>query len=199
MRASWRFYLCTLIISCWLHVPAFAQAQGKCAIVYGKDWSFLFSAPDHWNVACPVKDQSGVAVALWPDDAPWKNAKAVMYVTVSNKDDLTLEQFSEDELARSRADSPQLSVEKLDPIHFSNSGIALLRALSGDRFGSHELVAYADIGQAYLILVLTSHDQQSVERLRGDFEALVTSIKPMTIQFSEGAKSGAPVVKPANP
>ncbi|MEO6146787.1 MAG: hypothetical protein ABIT70_06995 [Sulfuriferula sp.] len=189
----------TLVVACCLLIPATLRAETGCTIVYGQNWSFLFSAPKKWETACPVNDQSGVVVALWPKGTPWTNAPGVMYVTVSDKDGFTLEQFAEDELARFRVQSPRLQIQILEPVSLQNKSKALVRKLSGDQYGSHELVAYADAGNVYLIVVLTSQTQQAFERLRPAFDEFVSSVTPMKIEFHDVEKTPNTVKRGAPP
>ena len=182
------FLICLLV-----SITSRAEDSG-CAIVYGKNWAFLFAAPNTWKVACPVNDPSGVVVALWPEGTPWANAPGVMYVTVSEKDGFSLEQFADDELARFRKQSPMLQVHVAESILLPNKTQALVRELTGDQYGNHEAVAYANAGTVYLIAVLTSRTQKGFERLRPAFGEFVSSISPMKIEF-QNASAPNPAVK----
>ena len=171
------------------------RAESQCAIVYGKNWAFLFEAPKQWQVACPVNDPSGVVVALWPEGTPWAKAPGMMYVTVSDKGDFSLEQFAEDELARFRAQSPKLQVQAIEPISLPNKSPALVRKLSGDQYGNYELIAYADAGTAYLILVFTSRTPKEFARLSSAFTEFVASVSPMKIEFHGAETAPNPAVQ----
>jgi len=176
-----------LIAVCCLLIPATVRAEAGCAIVYGQNWSFLFATPKKWEAACPSNDQSGVVVALWPEGTPWAKAPGVMYVTVSGKNSFSLEQFAEDELTRFRIESPALQVQVIEPVALPNKSLALVRQLTGDQFGNHEIIAYADAGSVYLIFVLSSRTQEAFDRLLPSFREFVSSVSPMKIKF-EGAE-----------
>jgi hypothetical protein len=175
-----------LLIVCCLLISSTARADSGCAIVYGQNWAFLFTAPAKWEVACPVKDQSGVIVALWPEGTPWAKSPGVMYVTVSKKNGFSLEQFAEDELERFRVESPGLQVQVIEPISLQNKSQTLVRKLSGDQYGNYEIIAYAEAGSTYLIFVLTSRTQKIIDSYLPSFRELVSSVSPMQIKF-EGA------------
>ena len=172
-----------LLLACLLVSAHLRAEESECAIVYGKNWAFLFAAPNGWKVACPVGDPSGVVVALWPEGTPWAEASGVMYATVSEKNGFSLKQFASDELARFRKQSAKLQVKVADPIALPNKTQALVRTLAGDQYGNHELIAYADAGTVYLILVLTSRTPNEFERLRPAFGKFVSSVSPMKIEF----------------
>jgi hypothetical protein len=175
--------------------PSMVRAESQCSIVYGKNWAFLFSPPKQWEAACPVNDQSGVVVALWPKGTPWAKAPGVMYVTVSEKGSFSLEQFAEDELANFRAQSPKLKIQVVEPIPLLNKSQALVRKLSGDQYGNHELIAYADAGTVYLILVFTSRTQKEYAHLGSAFSEFVASVSPMKIEFRDVEKTPHPALQ----
>ena len=177
----------TSLVLCCLFISVSAQAETGCSIVYGPDWAFLFKTPDKWESACPVNNQSGMVITLWPEGFQWAQAPGIIYATVSDKDNFTLEQFAEDELARFRTESPELQVKAVESLTLQDKRVALVKELSGDQYGNHEIIAYADAGNAYLIFVLSSKTQEEYERLKLSFKELVRSVSPMKIKF-EGAK-----------
>lgn len=188
-----------LVISCLL-IPATARAEPDCAIVYGQNWSFLFAAPKKWQVECPIRDQSGIVVALWPEGTPLEKAPGFIYATVSMKGNFSLEQFAQDELARFRVDSPNLQVQIDEPIRLADKSRALVRKLSGDQYGNREIIAYADAGSTYLIFALTSPTQEAFDRLLPSFREFVSSVTPMKIEFEGTDKSSnIPIKKGASP
>lgn len=189
-----KFTSAILLFICLLTSVTSRAEDSGCAIVYGKNWAFLFATPKNWNVACPVNDPSGVVVALWPEGTPWANAPGVMYVTVSQKDGFSLEQFAEDELARFRKQSPKLQAQVAEAILLPNKTQALVRELTGDQFGNHEAIAYVNARTVYLIAVLTSRTEEEFKRLRPAFGEFVSSIGPMKIEFQDTAAPN-PAVK----
>jgi hypothetical protein len=108
---------------------------------------------------------------------------------VSEKDNFSLEQFAQDELARFRAESPNLQVVIDEPIQLADKSQALVRKLSGDQYGNHEIIAYADAGNTYLIFVLTSRTQEVFDRLLPSFREFVSSVTPMKIKFEDAKKT----------
>jgi len=186
--ASSRIGNAVLLVALILLSTTARSEESECAIVYGKNWAFLFSAPKSWKVDCPIQNPSGIVVALWPEGTTFANAPGIMYVTVSQKNSFSLEKFAEDELARFREQSPNLQVELSNSIALPNKSKALVRKLTGDQFGNHELIAYVDGGTVYLILVLSSRTQESFEHLRSAFGEFVSSIQPMNIKFGNAEK-----------
>ena len=175
------------------------KAQGSaCSIAYGADWAFLFEAPKHWQVACPIKDPSGIAVALWPEGTTWVDASAVMYATVSDPHGLTLAEYANDELARFGKDSPKLRVESAPSLALANGKAVLVRALSGDRNDSHEQIGYGDLGTTYLIVVLSSRTQATLDQLHPAFDALISSIQPMQVKRDDLHRGANPATSAAS-
>lgn len=179
--------ICAVLLSSFLMLlPPGLRAEESteesvCSIVYGANWAFFFVAPEGWNVACPLNEPSGLALALWPKGSDWPQAKGRMYVTVADKGNFTLQQFAVDEIKRFRKESPRLKVKILDPILFSNKTKVLMRKLTGDAYGNHELVAYGSSGPVYLILVLSAHSEAEFDKFRPAFNEFVLSIGPMEI------------------
>lgn len=176
-----------LLLICLLVSVTSRAEDSECTIVYGKNWAFLFATPKNWNVACPVNDPSGVVVALWPEGMPWADAPGVMYVTVSEKDGFSLEQFAEDELARFRKQSPKLQAQVAESILLPNKTQALVRELTGDQYGNHEAIAYVNARTVYLIAVLSSRTEKDLKRFRPAFDEFISSISPMKIEFQDAA------------
>lgn len=184
------------LILCSLLLPVASRAEEpECAIVYGSKWAFLFATPNGWSVVCPVNDPSGINVALWPGGTSWENAPGVMYVTVSHKGDFSLAQFAADDLARFRKQSPKLRVHVAQPILRRDKTQALVRELTGDEYGNHEVVAYVDAKTVYLTVVLTSRMVKEYVRFRPVFREFVSSLAPMEFKFQDGEEPPSPAAE----
>jgi hypothetical protein len=186
------------IFACVLFSSAPKAQDSTCSIVYGADWAFLFEAPKHWQVGCPIGDPSGMAVALWPEGTTWGDAPAVMYATVSDSHGLTLTEYASDELARFGKDSPNLRVESARSLAFANGKEVLVRALSGDSNDSHEQIGYGDLGATYLIVVLSSRTQATLDQLHPAFNALISSIQPMQLKRDDLHRGADPATSAAS-
>lgn len=185
-----RWFVFPLLALCFMLSPLAARAQDPCVMVYGKNWGFMFATPENMYSACPKG--MDMVVALWPKGSSWQNAVGRIYVTASNKAGFSLQQFMDDELSHFRKDSPNLKVQDVEPIVLRSQNKALVRQLSGDMYGNHELVAYADIGEVYIVAVLTSGKQETFEELRPAFKAFVASIGIVNVSIND---SKAPVGK----
>jgi hypothetical protein len=161
-----------------------AHADVGCTIVNGRDWSFMFLTPENWASSC-AQDKLEVNVALWPETSTWRDAPVVMYINMSRKDGLSLQQFAEDELSRSRAESPSLSVKIARPIPMAKGKQALVWELANDRLGNHELIAFADGGTVYLIIALASHVNGGIDEFRSTFQELVSSLIPVKVDAGQ--------------
>jgi hypothetical protein len=174
--------LATVLASVLVSIVWLAHAQTGCAIVYGKDWAFLFATPERWVSLCRAERQVDAALALWPEGTTFAEAPAVMYVTVSAKEEPSLEAFATVEQQRFRATAPKSKVTPVGPMAVADGKRALVVRLSGDPGQNHELVAYAEGPTAYFILVLSARSVKALEEYRPAFRALLQSFAPMKME-----------------
>lgn len=166
-----------------LLASAALRAESPCSVVYGENWALLLVTPNGWEANC--SGPSDRVLALWPHGTSFALAPGSIYVTVSNKDGLSLKQFAENALARTKEQSPNLQVQPMAAITLPNKHQALIRKISGDQDGSHELIAYADAGNVYLTLVLNAQTPQSFSSFNAVFRGFVSSIHPMEMKFAK--------------
>lgn len=179
-----RWFVFPLLALCFILSPLAVRAEDPCAMVYGSNWGLMFATPENMYSACPRG--ADMVVALWPKGFSWKDAPGRIYVTVSNKDGFSLQQFMDKELADFRKNLPNLKVQDAEPIMLPSQKQALVKQLSGDIYGNHELVAYADIGEVYIIAVLTSGKPEIFEELRPAFKNFVASIGIVNVSINGG-------------
>ncbi|HKN58560.1 MAG TPA: hypothetical protein VJV97_06890 [Gemmatimonadaceae bacterium] len=171
--------LTTIFASVLVAIVSVAHAQSGCAIVYGDNWAFLFATPERWVSKCRAERQTGAALALWPNGTTFADAPAVMYVTVSGKDEPSLEAFAAGEQQHFRATAPKAKVSPVEPMAVADGKRALVVRLSGDPGQNHELVAYTQGPTAYFIVVLSARSVKALEEYRPAFQALLQSFAPM--------------------
>lgn len=157
-----------------------ASADTDCGgIVYGKDWAFVFATPDRWTSLCRAEKAIGAALALWPRETTFADAPAVMYVTVSEKNEPTLQEFAADEQQHFRSTALNVTVRAEMPMVVGGGQSALVFHLSGDPGQNHELVSYVEGPTKYFIIAISARSAESLEQYRGAFIALMKSFVPM--------------------
>jgi hypothetical protein len=165
-----------LVLGLCLAVSAPAAA---CSIVYGSNWAFVSAPPEGWESACADEAMKGTSITLWPAEQGASNARAYIYVTVSEKDPAGLEAFAADEQADFRKESPEATVTPEDAgpephqfkyvlVHYANT--------ANDR---EELVAYMDGPNVYYIIVLTADSKAMFDKYRPSFQQYLDGFIPM--------------------
>lgn len=169
--------LCTHFLGAFLiSTPLLANA---CGIIYGKDWALMLEPPAHWEAACGNKAMEGTVITLWPSESGPKEAKSLMYVTVSLKEPTPLNAFAEDEQARYLRTAKNVSAK---PLRLPSNLLkvnAFAFELSPDAPARQEYIAYIEGPTAYFILVLSSSDANELGRQRQNFFAAIEHFVPM--------------------
>ncbi len=165
-------------------------ADETCSIVYGSDWAFLMVAPDKWKTACHVEETHGVSVALWQSDSEWGKTTPFMYITLSSKNDTSIEQFVDYEVSKFKSNSDTINVSESPSITTADSGTALVRRFTDSTNGFVEFVAYVDIGTQYIIIVLHAKSETDLNSVSPAFNSLVQSIRKMNIKFEKVKRKG---------
>lgn len=156
-----------------------STATYACRIVYGSDWAFVLEPPKGWEVVCGNQTLEGTAVTLWPANSGPQEAQSLIYVTVSQKDPTPLQAFANDEQTRYQAQQESVRVSPLK-LPFQKAKFAVLAfQLSQKPPARQELIAYIEGPTAYFILVLTSADNDELERHRKDFFTALKFFIPM--------------------
>lgn len=156
-----------------------AHAQTECAVVYGPDWAFAFSTPAKWTSMCKAEQLVGAPVAFWPTDSTFADSAAVMYVSVSSKDEPTLVEFVKLSQNLFWREAPNVvfipvktseALPKLNALHF---------AASGDPGGNVERITYVEGPTAYFILVLSARNGKALAQAQPAYRDLLQSFSPM--------------------
>lgn len=156
-----------------------ARSEPTCTLVYGKTWAFLVDVPEGWRAQCRAEQNLGAAIGIWPKDSTFADAPAVMYITVSTRNDPTLEAFAAGEQERFRASAPEVRFVAIEPGPRVGGRQALLFGVSGDAGRNIERVAYVEGPTAYFILVISERTAQDLERSQAAFDTLLRSFMPM--------------------
>ena len=164
-----------ILVLCILASPALHA----CNIVYGADWAFVLEPPHGWNIVCGTNALEGTAVTLWPAASSTRDAKSLLYVSVSKKEPQPLQAFAGDEQDRFKARVPSLRVLPIELPSSTAESSKLAFQFSPDAPARQEYIAYIEGPTAYFILVLTSTDAGELARQRQAFFSAIKSFVPM--------------------
>ena len=162
---------------------AFGQTESGTGIVYGTDHAFSITAPEGWVLDNSAGKGSGLQAVFYRVGDSWADGIAVMYVNTSARDPEvhdTLEGLIAYDVGRFQQTSPNLSVEELAAVELDGGKEAVARKFSGDQHGNIEAVAYVEEETVFVMIILTSRDEQEFEEAYPSFRALVSSYKFIT-------------------
>lgn len=170
--ASCRLLLLFALFSC------VCEPAGACSLVYGSNWAFVSESPAGWNAACGNDALDGTALTLWPASQETSSASALIYVTVSKKEQ-PLSAFAQDELASFKQESTRLQVLSLPITPRKDERPYLLFQLNNASDGREEIVSYLEGPESYYILVLTADSIAALDQYRDVFLAYLADFNPM--------------------
>ncbi|MDX2104984.1 MAG: hypothetical protein SFY67_01150 [Candidatus Melainabacteria bacterium] len=162
--------------------PAFADesksedAPLKGGIIYGKDHAYVLSAPDGWVLDNQSGVEQGLHAVFYPEGGNWSDSKAVMYTRIHDKANKTIEEVIKTDLDNMKQDAPNFKAEDQENITCQKGSKAVIKYLSGDKFGSFEAVAYIDEPKKAVIIVLTARDE-------GNFKSSVTAFNELVKSY----------------
>lgn len=177
----------TLIVLTLLIVGCASQKQhqhigsevsdGATGLIYGKEHSFMVSAPKGWI----LDNKSGVAQGLhavfYPIGSNWQDSQTVMYVNTATIDpDTELAKFIEEDIERFKKEkSSNLKIQIGNRLKTSDGKIAEVRYFTGDKWNNYETVAYIPEKKVMVLIILTARDEASYLQSVPAFEELVHS------------------------
>jgi len=165
-------------------LPALAQDEGGTGIVYGADLGVVVSAPAGWIFDAKSGVPQGLHAVMYPKEVTWATAEVMMYVNIVSSNDSSLDAFIAGDVNNYTKQSPQIVVEKADPISMTGGSSAEVRLYSGDQWGNYECVAYVSKGTSVVIYVLSSRDKEGLLQGLGAFRTMVatSTLMDVTIQ-----------------
>ena len=160
-------------------------ARADCAIVYGQYWAFSFSTPVKWSSLCNAEKQLGVPLAFWQEGSNFANSSAVMYVTVSGKDKLTLSDFVTVSQNKFREQAPSVKFVALDEKSGTGKFHSVQYSATGDPGGNSERIYYLEGAASYFVVVLSARNPKALELATPAFRALLESFVPMSAKIEK--------------
>lgn len=156
------------------------DAPLKGGIIYGKDHAYVLSAPNGWVLDNQSGVEQGLHAVFYPEGGSWSDSKAVMYSRIHDKSGKSIDDVIKSDLDHMKQDAPNFKALDQDSITCQKGSKALVKFLTGDKFGSHEAVAYIEEPKKVIIIVLTARDEDNFKSSVAAFNELVKSYFWMT-------------------
>jgi hypothetical protein len=155
-------------------------------IVYGREIGIGVSAPNGWIFDNKSGVSQGLHAVIYPEGSSWASSSQMMYVNISKMEPgETLENFIQGDIDRFVKNSPNLKVEKMNSLTIQGGIKAEVRQFTGDKWGNHERIAYAQKGSSVAMYVLSSKTKDGYEKSINAFEEMVTRSFQVNMKFGE--------------
>ena len=150
-----------------------AKAEG--CIFDGPKFAWIIPSPDGWTLSCISDEHPEVPIALWPSGSTWRTARVVMYINPTSRGavDQTLADFVAQEVKQFEQRNPTVTVVPGAPVETGSDGKAIVRHITGDRWGNVESIAYIDTTGPFAVVVLSAKDQALHDSAYEQFKSLV--------------------------
>ncbi|MGO8932286.1 MAG: hypothetical protein ACLPLZ_06115 [Terracidiphilus sp.] len=149
----------------------------NCGLLYGKDHSLTFCAPDGWTLDNSIMNDQGIYAVFYPADSNFQNAKesgTFMYFNVVGKaPDETVAKMMAGDAKQVQHDAPAAVVVQSDPIKVGDASIPVLRFAPG-AFDRYEAVAYIGEEKVLIMVVISSKNEDLFKK---DYPAFVTLVQ----------------------
>jgi hypothetical protein len=152
----------------------------NCGLLYGKNHSLTFCAPDGWVLDNGILNDQGIYAAFYPNGSTWQHAKdsgTIMYINVVGRAaDSTVEKMMADDAEEARQSAPTTVVKQGESIKIGDLSAPTLRFAPGD-FDRHEAVAYIGEEKVLVMFVISSKNEKIFKKDYSAFVQLVQSYK----------------------
>jgi len=153
------------------------KPNDNCGLLYGKDHSLMFCAPDGWVLDNGILNDQGIYAVFYPAGSNFQDAKdsgTFMYFNVVGRaPDETVAKMMDDDAKQAQHDAPAAVVVQADPIKVSDVSVPVLRFAPG-AFDRYEAVAY--IGEEK-VLVMAVISSKNVAIFKKDYPAFVQLVQ----------------------
>ena len=160
-------------------VSAFAQKPDdeQGTILHGPRISFVLKEPPGWVLDTQTARAQGLEAVLYNEGSSWKNAVAVMYARVIDKDASqdTVEKVISNDIAEFMKLSAKSEVSDSPAIQTRDKRQAVVKVFYDAANKNYESVAFIDDKRVVVILALSSRDKAQYEKALPAFQALVSS------------------------
>lgn len=176
-----KIILVTVVLFLMPANTSYSKEEGGGGILYGKNFSYIISAPKGWVFDNESGASQGLHAVIYPKGKSWENAPAAIYSKgAQKKEGETITKFINNDFEDFKKNSPNIKMDDYSKITTGDNREAVVKMFSNDKWGNYELVAYIDMPKAIGVIVLTSRDKKSFDNSTKAFEQVVKSFKFLT-------------------
>jgi len=159
------------------------KPDDNCGILYGRNHSLTFCAPDGWILDNGIMNDQGIYAVFYPKGTNWDEArktKSFMYINVvdmSAKD--TVAARMDADIKEEKQYNPKTVASLAEPIHFGDRTVPVLKFKLGESSGN-EAVAYIGESKVLVMIIVSSKNEEIFNHDYAFFEQLVKSYTFLT-------------------
>lgn len=159
------------------------KPDDNCGILYGRNHSLTFCAPDGWVLDNGIMNDKGIFAVFYPKKSNWEEArkfKTFMYfnvVDMAEKDSVKSKMDSD--VKDETQNDPETTVKQAAQIQIGNRSIPVLDFSLGGNSG-HEAVAYIGESKVLVMIVISSANDELFKQDYPSFVKLVKSYQFLT-------------------
>lgn len=154
--------------------------DGNCGLLYGKDHSLTFCAPEGWTLNNGIMNDQGIYAVFYPDGSNWQVAKesgTIMYINVVGKTaDSTVKAMMEADANDAKRNTPATVVKPGELIKIGDVSAPVMRFAPGG-FDRYEAVAYIGEEKVLVMFIISSKNEEIFKKDYPAFVRLVQSYK----------------------
>ena len=166
-------------------VLAYTQDEGGGGIVYGSEIGVLLSAPSGWMFDPKSGVSQNLHAVMYPKGSTWSNSNVIMYVNFALNTGRSLQDLINDDIVRIKKESPNIIIERAEPIAITRGPEAEVRFYKSDRWGNYECVAYAPKNNSVAIFVLSSRNQTNFQESLDSFKSMVAKSVLINVEIKK--------------
>lgn len=191
-KSLWLFLF--LFLATALPVRGAADDGMNAGLVYGKQHSFLISAPAGWVLDNQSGAAQGLHAVFYPQGSSWKYSAVVMYAnTARRKKGDTLDSFINYDVSVFRDQRRAQKIEDGPSLATGDGRRVPVKYFLGDLNGNYEAVAYVEEKYIVVYLVMTSRSEELFNEDLPAFQKLVASYKFVTENVKEETHQPPPI------
>jgi len=159
------------------------KPDDNCGILYGRNHSLTFCAPDGWILDNGIMNDKGIYAVFYPKGSNWDEArktKTFMYINVvdmSANDNVAARMDAD--IKEEKQYDPKTVASLAEPIHIGDRTVPVLKFKLGGSSGS-EAVAYLGESKVLVMIVISSKNEEIFQHDYAFFEQLVKSYTFLT-------------------
>jgi len=168
-----------ILILLAVSIPVVSQKPSSTdgSIFVGRSFSFVLKEPNGWTMDIETARSQGLQVVLYPDGSSWKNAAAVMYARVIDKDEdqSTIDKVISNDVADFMKLSKESTVSDSPPLETRDKSKSISKVFYDAANKNYETVTFIDGSKVVVILALSSRQKTEYDKALPAFKALVGS------------------------